>query len=157
MINETLLITGLALAVYPIASIMKLIVNEKNQGLKKKVMASEKIDDMIDEMIDNISNICGVNKELLLSPSRKREIAIPRQILTYFLIYKFNIGMYVPLYKIGLVLNRHHATLIYSKKSVEMGLEVNDKLILGLFNNVYNSLSHKDKQYYNVKHNTNQL
>ena len=154
MINETLLVTGVGLAAYPIGSIVKLIVTDENEGLIHIDKTPKKISDMMDEMVNDISIALGVDVELMISSTREQQVTIPRQILIYFLILRFNIPLNVSLNKIGTLINRHHATVIYSKKSVENALEVNDPLVLLLFNRAFDCLSNEDKYYielYNEK------
>lgn len=69
----------------------------------------------VDLILDSVCEFFNVDKELVLSASRKRELVVPRQIIMQFM------REYTPLStnQIGRIMNRDHSTVITSTQSVE--------------------------------------
>jgi chromosomal replication initiation ATPase DnaA len=131
--NEALLVTGLALGAYPVGTIVKMIVTDINEGMIIEKKKPENVEERMDEMIEHIADCCNVSVELMKSKTRKREVAVPRQIAFYFLCKRFNKFENVALHRIGKMLNRDHATVIHSKRAIETAIEAKDELVHSLF------------------------
>ena len=69
----------------------------------------------LDELLNNINSFFGVNKDSLISKTRKANIVVARQIFAYCLRKKFHLSFPV----IGDILNRDHTTIIHACDKVE--------------------------------------
>jgi chromosomal replication initiator protein len=84
-------------------------------------------DKVIDFIMDVISQGENINKALIISSSRKREIVVARMLSQYF-IKKYTS---LSLKKIGLIFNgRDHSTIIHAVSTINNGLDVKQKELI---------------------------
>ena len=79
------------------------------------------------EIIDIVANHFGMDRKTILSKSRKTEILIPRQIATWLVRTKLNIG----LVKIGEIFGgQDHTTVINSIRAIDNEIDTNKEKII---------------------------
>lgn len=78
----------------------------------------------LDHLFSAIEKSLNITKEQIISNSRKREIVTARYI---FLGLQKERGHYITLKKIGELLNRHHATILYAYDSFNGMVETKNK------------------------------
>jgi chromosomal replication initiation ATPase DnaA len=84
-------------------------------------------DKVIDFIMDIISQGENINKTLIISPSRKREIVVARMLSQYF-IKKYTS---LSLKNIGLIFGgRDHSTIIHAVSTINDGLDVKQKELI---------------------------
>ena len=93
------------------------------------------LDEQLDMFIDRIAEVNGFTTDDLKNSSRKPELVIVRQMCCYLSKKQFY-SQKVTLQQIGNRINRHYATVLYSSREVEKMLEIKDKRMTALFNEV---------------------
>ena len=93
----------------------------------------------VDDILEKVCNHCGVTVQQVMSRSRKRDIALARQVAMYF-AQKYT---KMPASRIGqLIGNRDHSTVIHSCSTIEKRLKV-DKAFAEEVNSIENSFKLK--------------
>jgi len=92
----------------------------------------------INQLIKDVCFHLGISKTALLSQTRRREVAIGRRMVIYFL-YKYHT---LNLTQIGKILNRDHTTILFHSKWVndrieELHLYPQENRIYNLINKNY--------------------
>lgn len=78
------------------------------------------------ELIKIISEITGINENLILGKDRTRKIVNARQLLCYYLRIRYK----YKLQTIGNLFNMHHSSIMHSICFIKTMIEINDQLIL---------------------------
>ena len=105
--------------------------NQKQHEMERIIT----LDEQVDKFIEKIANVRGYTMDDMKSKNRKSELAIVRQMICYLTrrhFYHTNISYS----NIGKRINRDHSTVYYSINEVEKMLEMNDKRMTALFNEV---------------------
>lgn len=122
----TLAITS---ALITLGMIAKLIIQDMKQSEVEPKIESM-ITDMnieIDNIIERVAFAAGVSVDEMKSNSRKREIAVARQVSIYMIRNQFSDLMTWS--RISALFNRDHTTGIYAYNAIEDGIKVKDPLI----------------------------
>ena len=82
-----------------------------------------------------ISVVLGISLSDVLSPSRKRPLAIARQMVSFFLTTEYNVGCVA----IGKMMNRDHSTILHQIKCHKQDFE-NIKLYREKYMEIKNNL-----------------
>lgn len=102
----------------------------------------------IDQVTGIISELTGIKVDEMKTPSRRAEIAMPRQV-SIFLIHKMvkwpNNRGNVPLQTIGKVFNRHHTTVITSLKTVSDMVDTDQERYVNLLNSATKKMERPKK------------
>jgi chromosomal replication initiator protein len=124
-----------------------MLITDTNEGVILDSMKPENVDEEMDLMIKIVAHTCGLTVEQMVSKTRKREIVIPRQICTYFLMKRFNMVNGISSTQIGKKLNKDHSTVLYSVKQVERAIEVYDTQAMFFLNKCREQLLLVDENY----------
>lgn len=80
------------------------------------------------ELLRLISIVTNISEADILSTDRKASFVLSRQILAYYLRYKYN----YKLQQIGKVFNTHHTTILNSLSKIANMIDINDQLTLSI-------------------------
>jgi chromosomal replication initiator protein len=90
----------------------------------------------IDTVIDLVATEFNINRKDIFSSSRKKEIALARQVLAYL----FKTTMKLKTKDISEKLDKNHSTIIHSIKKIEHSLLMGNEMIKNKINNIKNKL-----------------
>lgn len=78
------------------------------------------------DVLELVSEVTNIDKDAILSRTRKREYVIARQLAAYFLVRHQGYGLVMA----GKEINLDHSTIIYHLRQIENALDVNDPMIV---------------------------
>lgn len=114
-----------ALTLYMIARlILKDLKNHKPMKTKQEI---------IQDIINNVSEASGIDVKTLKSKTRKREVVIARQFAMYEI--KNNFGQSISWKQVAEVFGKDHATAIHSYRTTENAIETNDIYVRRIIDN----------------------
>jgi chromosomal replication initiation ATPase DnaA len=116
-----------------------LLILTDNKTNRPMEVIKEKQTDAIQGFIDQYCELVNVERKVLISSSRKREIAVKRQVAQYLVLLKYHDEMN-GLSSLGAYFNRHHTTMIHSRKEVRTMIEIKDPYVLGILKKVVEPL-----------------
>lgn len=86
----------------------------------------------VENIVNNICRSMKVSKKDLRSPVRTAKLVIARQLICYLIRMEY--GFLVSVTEIGDMLNRHHATVIFSVRKVRTSLKKGDEKMVHYYN-----------------------
>ena len=92
------------------------------------------------ELLRLISKVTNISEADILSRERKASFVLSRQILAYYLRYRYN----YKLQQIGRFFNTHHTTILNSLSKIANMIDINDQLTISIMAELDNLISIND-------------